>query len=189
MSHSTKDRILDAARDLFVERGEAAVTMRAVAGLAGVSTMAAYRHFPNREALLLAVMEHGHDKFLAAMSRALSAAVPLQRLTASGDAYLEFALANPRDYELMFLRPAQVDLTCAPLAWRDAATFRFLVDRVAECMAAGTLHGDDPELLAFSIWALVHGMVALYLTHKLAADEPTFRALYRRALTHALARA
>ena len=55
MSHSTKDRILDAARDLFVERGEAAVTMRAVAGLAGVSTMAAYRHFPNREALLLAV--------------------------------------------------------------------------------------------------------------------------------------
>ncbi len=189
MSHSTKDRILDAARDLFVERGEAAVTMRAVASAAGVSTMAAYRHFPNREALLRAVMEHGHDKFLACMSRALAAASPLARLTASGDAYLDFALANPRDYELMFLRPAQVDLTCAPLAWRDAATFRFLVDRVAECVAAGALRGEDPELLAFAIWALVHGMVALYLTHKLAADEPTFRARYARALANALARA
>ena len=187
MSLGTKERILEAARDLFVENGEAAVTMRAVAAMAGVSTMAAYRHFPNRDALLIAVMEHGHDKFLTCMSRAMAATGPLERLIASGQAFLDFALANPRDFDLMFLRTAKVDLECAPLAWRDAATFRFLVDRVAECMAAGLLDGADAEMLAFSIWALVHGMVALYLTHKLAADEATFRALYARALAAALA--
>jgi AcrR family transcriptional regulator len=188
MVANTKARILEAARDLFVEHGEAAVTMRAVATAAGVSTMAAYRHFPNKEALLVAVMEHGHDKFLACMSRALSAPSPLDRLVASGQAFLDFALSHPRDYHLMFLRTAQVDLTCAPLAWRDAATFRFLVDRVAECMNAGDLQGEDAEMLAFSIWALVHGMVSLYLAAKLATDEETFRALYVRALTAALAR-
>ena len=188
MATSTKDRLVDAARDLFVEHGESAVTMRAVTTLAGVSTMAAYRHFPNKDALLVAVMEQGHDRFLASMSRALSAGGPLERLVASGQAYLDFALAHPRDYDLMFLRAASADQSCAPLAWRDAATFRFLVDRVAECQGVGCLAGSDPEMLAFSIWSLVHGMVALYLTGKLAADEATFRALYARSLEAALAR-
>lgn len=186
MSLSTKDRIIEAARDLFVDNGEGAVTMRAVAAKAGLSAMAAYRHFTNRDELLAAVMEHGHDKFLACMHRALGAPTPLERLVAAGQAYLDFAIANPRDYDLMFLRTAGWDLKGAPLGWRDAATFRFLVDRVAECKASGLLESGDTEMAAFSIWALVHGMVSLYLAHKLQADEATFRTLYAQALEEAL---
>lgn len=178
----TRQRILDAARDLFVEHGEGAVTMRAVAGRAGVSAMAAYRHYPNREALIDAIMESGHDRFLVCMHRALSAPGPLERLAATGQAYLDFALENPRDYELMFLRPAHCDETATPLAWRDAATFRFVVDRAAECITAGHLPTGDPELVALSIWAHVHGLVSLYLAHKLAVDEAGFRRLYAQVL-------
>ncbi len=185
MTQNTKARIVDAARDLFVESGEAAVTMRAVAKAAGVSTMAAYRHFDGRDALVVAVMEQGHDKFLASMHRALSAPTPLDRLVATGKAYLDFALANPRDYDLMFLRPAACDMTGTPQTWRDAATFRFVVDRVSECIAAGILPPGDAELGALSLWAHVHGMISLFLTHKLQLEEPVFREVYGRVLAAA----
>jgi AcrR family transcriptional regulator len=180
VSQQTRHRILDAARNLFVENGEAAVTMRAVAKRAGVSTMAAYRHFPNRDALITAVCALGHDKFLACLHQALAAPGPLERLGAAGQAYLDFALACPRDYELMFLRTAKADLTGGPPASRDAATFRFLIDRVAECQAAGLFEPGDPEVAALSIWAHVHGLVSLFLAHKLQADAATFRSLYAR---------
>ena len=88
--------------------------------------MAAHRHFTNRDELLVAVMERGHDQFVACMHRALAAPTPLERLVAAGQAYLDFAIANPRDSDLMFLRTAGCDLTGAPLGWRDAATFRAL---------------------------------------------------------------
>jgi AcrR family transcriptional regulator len=71
-----RPKIVDAARSIFVEAGEAAVTMRAVAARAEVSPMAAYRHFESREALMQAVMERGHDAFLRRMHHALAAPGP-----------------------------------------------------------------------------------------------------------------
>ncbi len=179
---NAETRIVDAARALFVESGEAAVTMRAVAARAEVSPMAAYRHFENREALMRAVIERGHDAFLKRMHQALAASGPAERLAATGLAYLDFALANPRDYALMFMQSVASDPCERSPAWRDAATFRFLVDRVAECAAAGLRPKGDPEVQALSLWAHVHGLVSLYLARKLALDEGAFRVLFARVL-------
>jgi AcrR family transcriptional regulator len=132
---TASERIVEAARALFVEAGETAVTMRAVAARAKVSPMAAYRHFESREALMHAVMERGHDDFLRRMHHALAAPGPGERLAATGRAYLDFALENPRDYALMFMQSVAGDPCAGAPAWRDAATFRFLVDRIAECTA------------------------------------------------------
>ena len=188
---SAAEKIIDAARAIFVEAGEAAVTMRAVATRAEVSPMAAYRHFESREALMQAVMERGHDAFLRRMHHALAAPGPAERLAATGRAYLDFALENPRDYALMFMQSVAGD-PCATSAqgpaWRDAATFRFLVDRISECAAAGLMPPGDPELQALSLWAHIHGLVSLYLAQKLALDEPAFRALCDRVLSMAWGR-
>lgn len=187
---SAADKVVEAARAIFVESGEAAVTMRAVAARAEVSPMAAYRHFESREALMRAVMERGHDAFLKRMHQALAAPGPAERLAATGSAYLDFALENPRDYALMFMQSVPGD-PCATSAqgpaWRDAATFRFLVDRIAECAAAGLMPPGDAELQALSLWAHIHGLVSLYLAQKLALDEAGFRALCGRVLTAAWA--
>jgi len=102
----------------------------------------------------------------------------------SGRAYLRFALENPRDYAVIFMEPAEGPGRPgrrAP-AWQDAATFRFLVDRIRECVAADLLSVDDPEDAALTVWAQVHGLVSLYLAGKLALDERTFRRLYQRSL-------
>ncbi len=70
---------------------------------------------------------------------------------------------------------------CTDLDARRAATFQFLVDRVAECMEAGLLRRDDPTEAALTTWAHSHGLVALYFTGKFGEDTDSFRELYNRS--------
>ena len=53
-SEQTRQRILEAALELFRVKGFAAATMREVAVAAGVATGAAYYYFPSKEAIVLA---------------------------------------------------------------------------------------------------------------------------------------
>jgi AcrR family transcriptional regulator len=183
-STTTRDRILESARDLFLEHGAKAVSMRGVAARAGVTAMAIYRHFEGREALLRAVVAKGHATFLQYLQMALGGSTPWERLVRSGSAYLRFALENPRDYAVMFMEAAEEREPPRRRApkWQDAATFRFLVDRIRECAAEGVLSVEDPEDAALTVWAQVHGLVSLYLAGKLALEERAFRRLYARSI-------
>jgi AcrR family transcriptional regulator len=49
--HATKDRIMEAAEALFIERGFAATSLRAVTGMAGVNLAAVHYHFGSKEEL------------------------------------------------------------------------------------------------------------------------------------------
>ncbi len=180
----TQDRILAAARDLFLNGGAEAMTMRAVAARVGVTPMALYRHFKARETLLEAVVEQGHTVFLSYLQRALAEPTAAARLARSAEEYLRFALEHPRDYAVMFLKPLRDRGRRKQPLWRDVATFRFLVDRVRECTSDGTLRVADLEDAALTLWAQVHGLMSLYLAGKLRLDEKAFRALYRRSLAY-----
>jgi AcrR family transcriptional regulator len=181
---ATRDRILAAARKLFLEHGLEGVGMRTVAGRVGLTPMALYRHFRSREALHDALVEQGHAIFLQYLQRALAEPSPGGRLARAGFEYLNFALEHRQDYRMMFmLASAPRRSSTGEPSWRDVATFRFLVDRIREANAAGLLKVDDAESTALSVWAHVHGLVSLYLTNKLELTEAQFRDLYARSLT------
>ncbi len=189
MTEKTRDRMLRAAHDLFIEGGAERVTVRVVAARVGVTPMALYRHFADRSALIEAVVERGHGIFLQYLQRALAEPTPGARWARSGQEYLNFALAHPRDYAVIFMRPtakAGHGKRSNPAPWRDVATFRFLVDRIRECVDAGHLCAPDPEEIALMVWAHVHGLVSLFLAQKLPLDEPSFRRLYSRSVAHFL---
>ncbi|MBF5044989.1 TetR/AcrR family transcriptional regulator [Aggregicoccus sp. 17bor-14] len=178
-----RDRILAAARALFLSGGAEALTMRAVAERVGVTATALYRHFEGKEALLEAVMREGHALFGSYLYRSLEVrGGPWERLQDSGERYLEFALQQPEAYRTLFMQPAQ---PCEPGEREPpggAATFRFLVDRVRECMDAGLLREDGPDAVALAIWAHVHGLVSLHLSGALGVEEPAFREAYRASV-------
>lgn len=176
-----RTRILDAARALFLEGGAEAVTMRSVAERVGVTATALYRHFESKDALLRAVLDAGFQSFGGYLYRALQGADATERLRLSGQAYLDFALEQPEFYRTIFMT-SRPQGACAPREPQWNATFQFLVDRVRESMQAGTLRGDEPEGVAVSIWAHVHGLVSLYLTGATGLQEPAFREAYRRSL-------
>ena len=176
-----RSRILDEARDLFVAQGAAAVTMRGVAARVGVTPMALYRYFPSREDLLGALVEQGHATFLGYLNRALREDTPLDRLAVAGEQYLRFALEHPQSYAVMFME-REVPAGRAGEASEGAATFRFLVDRIRDCSAAGALRVADAEEAALVVWAHVHGLVSLCLARKLKLAEREFADLYRRSI-------
>jgi AcrR family transcriptional regulator len=57
MVKDTRQRILDAAKELFVERGYEAASLREIAERVGVTKAALYYHFPGKEDLLRALLE------------------------------------------------------------------------------------------------------------------------------------
>ena len=183
---ATKESILTEARALFRVGGADGITMRAVAARVGVTPMAIYRHFDSWDELLEAVIERGHATFLGYLQRALAEPTPAARLFRAGQEYLNFALEHPRDYTAMFMVPRAPGSGPQRPHWRDVATFRFLVDRLRECAAAGLVQVEDPETAAFTVWAHVHGLVSLHLAGRVGLDEAAFRRRYERSMTDLL---
>ena len=60
---STADRILDAAEDLFAEKGYSATSLGDVADRVGIRSPSLYNHFRNKEALYEAVLSRLIEEF------------------------------------------------------------------------------------------------------------------------------
>jgi AcrR family transcriptional regulator len=155
-----KSRIVASARGLYLERGPEGVTMRAVAERVGVTATALYRHFADKETLLREVAGEGSRLLGSHLFRALEAPTPLERLKATADAYLDFAIAQPAAYRALYDAPQEGE--DAPLGRQQGAVRRFLRERVREAMEDGAVAQGDPDGVAVALWALVHGLAGLH---------------------------
>ena len=70
-SRRTVARILDAATHVFHERGYSAATTNDIAVEAGVSVGSLYQYFPNKDALLVALMEQHIESATAGLAELL----------------------------------------------------------------------------------------------------------------------
>ena len=138
-----REDLLAAARAELDDHGHAGVSLRAVARRAGVSHAAPKHHFADRAALLTAVAADGYTALAATLEEA-----PEHTLAALGRAYIDFGLAHPALYDLMF-RPSELHA--------DDPDLRAAKDRSLQRLRAAT---DDQPLTLIS-WALVHGLVML----------------------------
>src|SRR6201995_4770433 len=84
---NTKERLVQAALDLFTEQGYDATTVNEIAERAGVSKMTFFRHFPDKREVLFAAGQEIHGRILAdAVAAAPDPATPLQAVAAAVDA-------------------------------------------------------------------------------------------------------
>lgn len=93
---SRRKLLLDAAADLFLHNPYDSVTVGMVATKAGISGPGLYRHFPNKQALLIAVVEEGLEE-LHRFARATTAAEPDPRtaLAAMVDLHVRSVITDP----------------------------------------------------------------------------------------------
>jgi AcrR family transcriptional regulator len=188
-----RQSLIDAAIALMDEDGISELSLRQVARRVGVSHNAPYRHFEDKDALLAAVAEQGFQSLRAALEAAQQGILPNspQRLEAIGMAYVNFALAYPAHYRLMF-----GDYRCnfsqyAGLAEAAQQSFMVLVNTIRAGQAAGIFRAADPLDMARVAWALVHGQSMLALDHKLQVSPGeelvAFLKFSSHVLTHGLA--
>lgn len=162
-----RDSILDAARELFIEEGFDAVTMRKVAERAEYSPTAIYVHFKDKEALMRELCTLDFQALAQAFQKVAQIEDPIERLRQNGVAYLEFAKKYPNHYRLMFMTPRpedfEADTSYKGNVQQDA--YAFLVSVVRDAMDKGAFRPEwkDPELLGQILWAGLHGLIALHL--------------------------
>lgn len=180
-----RERLCEAAEQLFAEKGPEAVTMRQLAGALGVSPMTPYRYFKDKDDILAAVRTNGFDRFAEALEAAYARPGDAKAKSAAvGEAYMTFAFEHPNTYKLMFdlNQPNEADYPDLVRAGRRAHDT--MSQYVKGLMDAGMLEGD-PEEIGLMFWAATHGAVGLELVGKLAPGKA--RTLVS-GLTSALAR-
>jgi AcrR family transcriptional regulator len=178
----TVKRIASAARSLLDEEGPDAVTMRRVADAVGITAMAIYRHFPDRAGLLNAVANQGFEELATQLAGMRFSGDIEERLTRMGKTYLDYALKNPRRFELMFLKPRE-GARKYPRDFKAgrSPTANLMVDVLKEGMESGFFRKDDPWEIVFEMGALSHGLIMLYLGGRMDMPTARFRALYQRS--------
>ena len=99
-----RSALLDAAVDIITELGPQQLTIREVARRVGVSHTAPYRHFADKDQLILAVVEQGFELMSQTMAEKKAAAPQdeINQFAASGQAYIDFALQHPAHYRIMY---------------------------------------------------------------------------------------
>lgn len=184
-----KERILRAAGRLLHAEGMAALTTRRVAAEVGVTAMAIYRHFEDKDALVQALVRAGVQRWEQRLADAVSAQPPRTRIENALRAYRDFALDEPRVFELMFLVPGR-GAPPGPASRRAATSpaFAALIGAVQACVAAGELIDEDPGRIVLLLWGLAHGMVALHFTGRFGFDATLFRRRYDETISMQLAR-
>ena len=155
-----REALVAAGLSILEEGGDAsALGLREAARRAGVSAMAPYRHFPDKDALLAAVATIGFERLRAALEAADRAGegeeTKRDALYAQGQAYVAFACAQPGLFRLMFSARSGGARPQA-LCEASAAAYAVLSDRVATLVPAAAAAEE-----ALRSWALVHGIASL----------------------------
>lgn len=179
----TRALILDAAIAAFEAGGEAGLSLRDVASRVGLTPMAVYRHFADRQDLIDAVVDHA-TRIWRQRVAAIEPAAPTDWLLSIGQAFLDFALECPRLWEAAFLTRSKAALRF-PDDFRNGGSSAVslqlaLVEAIApESGEPGKPSGMDMVIILVS---LAHGLVALYRSGRFSTDEAGFRDLYAVAL-------
>ena len=159
-----REALIQAALDLIGEKGAAGFTFAEAARSAGVSPGAPYRHFRDRDALIVDVARRGFELFAAELARAWDDGRPDAHTAFRnlGRAYLAFAKNEPAYYTAMFEAqlPVTIDRNLAQASDQAFAVLR----QAAEMLIAELPARQRPPAMMVSlhIWSLAHGIASLF---------------------------
>jgi AcrR family transcriptional regulator len=177
----TRSAIVEHAFEELSRKGLYRFSLRAVGEAAGLSVMAVYRHFKNKEDLLFAVGEEAFDAF-----NQLVAAIPdgpiekwLGKLTR---AYVLFALESPGRFDACFIFRTRVERVYPhDFSAGKSPVISVTARRIQAAHGSRHVKREDALELALLMWAQVHGLVMLYRAGRFSLHRDAFLRLCERA--------
>ena len=159
---TTRESLLETALRLLQEGGPGALRVRDLAQAVGKSTMGVYTHFGSKQGLLEELYLHGFSRLEDRLKAIAPAGNGSQGLLEFALAYREFALDNEALYGLMFERATPDFVPSDDSRMAGLTTFEMLAERIA----AWQPDLADPAPKAHLVWAAMHGLVSIELTHR-----------------------
>ena len=164
--------VIEAGLRRVRQRGLDAVSGRELAGMVGVAPSAIYRHFADKDQLRAAIAQAAREQLARAMSqpkaRKLTKASAYARFRSIGEAYIDFALSEPRLYAAAFsdCHPSRED---SPSGWS------ILAEALDALVATGAMPRSRRAGAELVAWSAVHGisdlLLSLYLGIRLKSNR------------------
>jgi AcrR family transcriptional regulator len=161
-----RNRLLEAARQLFGERGYRDTEVEELARLAGVTKPILYRHFPGGKVeVFMAVIDEHVTRLMRVLWEAMAASNdPMERLYRGIDAYLAFAEEHPQGFRLMRAVGAEADLPAGSRLRevRDSIA-KGLSNTIADVMRGAGLGAEGAPIYAHALLGAADSVVAWWL--------------------------
>ncbi|PUV24011.1 TetR/AcrR family transcriptional regulator [Sphingobacterium athyrii] len=155
-------RILNAARKIFLEKGYEKTSMRNIANEINYSPGSLYFHFKDKTEIFQELQKEGFTLLLNQLKVLNSVADPFERLKASGRVFIQFAQENKDYYNLMFMveetvkNPAETRFTIAQEA------INHMCSMIRDCQQQGKFIEMDTDYFTFMVLSAMHGICALF---------------------------
>lgn len=164
-----RERLCEAAAQIFIERGRDGFNMRELAERLRVSPMTAYRYFRDKDEILAALRARAFARFADRLESS-HAVPPGERSAALAAAYTRFVQEDEANYRLMFdlfqpASPLVPELAIEERRAREAVAF------YARLMVDDGVFDGEPDVIGAVFWSSLHGVAALHLARKLPAPE------------------
>jgi AcrR family transcriptional regulator len=159
-----RGKILEAAKELFIQRGFEETSIRNIAERIEYSPTTIYLHFKDKDDIFYALHQEGFvllNQYFKALQNVVD---PFERLKAITKAYISFALENREFYDLMFISRSPMNALTDKHdeKWEEGnKAFGALSGTVTQCIEKGYFKGMDPEILSFTCWSMAHGICSL----------------------------
>lgn len=170
--NSARTRTLEAAARLLGTQGPTALSVRAIAAEAGLSTMGIYHYFGGKDGIVEALYLEGFQGLEDALAAVPRTDDPLADIEALALAYAAYARRRPTYYEIMFSRPVPGFTPSKESLARAMVSWRALAETFERAEDAGllTIPAGDAALL---IWSSGHGLLMLQMAGNALSSEHT----------------
>ncbi|HMJ54155.1 MAG TPA: TetR/AcrR family transcriptional regulator [Polyangiaceae bacterium] len=164
-----KNALIEAGVDLLSKEGVAGLSLRRVAQKAGVSRTAPYAHFADKQALIAAISTEGYSRLFDAFRRVAERheGNPGAKLVEGAWAYLKFALDDPDHFKVTTSGAVEREKDYPSFVEMSEKCFSLVLRIVEECQARGVLRPGPSDLVAVSVWSLMHGLISLVLENQI----------------------
>ncbi|HTO06500.1 MAG TPA: TetR/AcrR family transcriptional regulator [Myxococcota bacterium] len=152
--------ILDATEAILLEDGEELLSIRKLALRCGYTAPTIYHYFRDKDGLIDALLEERFSRLLQRIRRVALVADPVANIREYSRAFFRFASANPTFYRVMIRGSS--DGGERKIQAAEAAR-EIMSDQLRALAAAGRLWTTDVDAALQSLWAVLHGVVALRL--------------------------
>ncbi|MCP4318927.1 MAG: TetR/AcrR family transcriptional regulator [Hyphomicrobiales bacterium] len=170
-----RSALIDCALSILETEGLAALTVRRLAEVSGVSRQTPYLYFKDKAELIDAMRIAGLNKMTASATEAAACAPQdnyIEQLRNIGQSYAQFGLKNPAVYKLVFT-PIRPDEPPSPEHKKAIEANQTVAESRMNKAAADGLLNLPPDRLNNVFWAALHGLITLR-TEKLINDDETF---------------
>lgn len=169
-----KSTILEAAGQLFNDNGYKETTLRKIADTIDYNPATIYNYYGNKEEIFFALQERAFSKFYEEFIPLYNTdLIGLDRLKMMGETYINFALRNPLDYELMFIMKSPMNAAeRLDPEWKiGEKNYELLKQVIQEGITEKSFYVENVEATAFMIWSTMHGLASLFIMDRMQMIE------------------